>query len=232
MSCFSSSNEVKKEDMDSSFREAPMQPAVLHEEYQATQKLSQFGLQSQYFENAIKAGYLAWASCTDNDTPMYPGITFWNHIHRTLRENLIPIGWKKSDEGGYSRIVSPDENFAIAVSSACAGVGNVNYVPSTNPKGNCTIEIVEHHAVQLQLSNTVLESKPRTPRITTWFLLFYKDKDEIRMELSLPAVLSKDARIIGWYERVFLDSIPIDNIPLLNQRDFGEDIEVEVRKKA
>jgi hypothetical protein len=68
----------------------------------------------------------------------------------------------------------------------------------------------------------------------TWLLLHYLDEanGEIRLELSLPAVMDDGDFIVDWSRRVILAPIPIDQhlMELEEDRDLGAyDVEVEPR---
>ena len=209
-----------------------MKVAIKFEGHDAENRLKELGLTFEDLTTSLSAGYLARSSCTNNDVPMYPGITQFNHTVRMLRQRLIPRGWEKSDKGGYSRIISPCGKYAIAVSSGCDFTGKAEYAPSTrHPKGNCTEDIVKANCTQLNFfSDNSQSDEEESNTKTTLILLYYDDENEIRGELSLPEAI-QGGYITGWAERIILPIQKIDDFSILKEPDFGPEIEIEINKK-
>lgn len=209
---------------------------VIHfKEEESLDRLTSLGLNVEWLINALNLGYLGWASCTANDPLSYPGTTQVSLTIRGLRENLIPQGWLKCDRGNYPRIISPNQKMAIAVTSGCSNTGKPNALPSNrNPKGSCTIGVVETNSRQLNLAFPGQDLSPQEEEMNpklTWILLFYRDKEELRAELSLPAEMDKTGYIRSWVERIILPTQPLNNTPPVIP-EFGPDITIEVRKRA
>lgn len=195
--------------------------------------LATLGLRREPLVEAIRAGYLARASCTANDAPFYPAISQWNRTVRVLREKLLIEGWSKSDDGNYCVVISPDASIAIAAASGCENTGNPNLLPTTrSAKGPNTVDAVLVNAMQLHLPGIV--QPPRSEAVdgrVTWLLLFHCDERELRAELSLPASMGDDGRPNAWKERIILPAIPLDPILPDVAPDFGPDFEIDVKRR-
>jgi hypothetical protein len=73
---------------------------------------------------------------------------------------------------------------------------------------------------------------PESSDRVTWILLFYRDKEEIRAELSLPDSIGDDGHIDHWRERIILGAQPLDKDVLQIAPDFGPDPTIDVRRRA
>ncbi|BDV36692.1 hypothetical protein [Methylocystis iwaonis] len=196
--------------------------------------LAALGLTSDPIWNAIKGGLLARDSCTENDPPFFPGIFQWGRTVRILREETAPLGWSRSDEGNFCTAVEPEGKFAIAVASGCENTG---CKPPASPttrrrKGPSTADAVNTNA-QLSLfpEPAPAISASKSDR-ATWILLFYRDREEVRAELSLPDSIGDDGHIDGWRERIILGALPLDGNIIPVAPDFGPDPIIDVRRRA
>ncbi len=195
--------------------------------------LAALGLRLEPLLEAIRAGYLARASCTANDAPFYPALSQWNRTVRVLREKLLVEGWSKSDDGNYCVVISPDGSIAIAAASGCENTGNSTLLPTTkSAKGPNTVDAVLVNAMQLRFPGII--QSPRAEAVdgrVTWLLLFHCNERELRAELSLPASMGDDGRPNAWKERIILPTIPLDPILPDVAPDFGPDFEIDVKRR-
>lgn len=191
------------------------------------------GLTCDPLWNAIKGGLLARDSCTENDPPFFPGIFQWGRTVRTLREETAALGWSRSDEGNFCTAVEPDGRFAIAVASGCENTGRQHATPTTRRrKGPSTADAVNTNAQLCLFPEPPPAAKPTSSERATWVLLFYRDREEIRAELSLPDSIGDDGHIDGWRERIILGTQPLDKDVIPITPDFGPDPVIDVRRRA
>ncbi|MEJ0003786.1 MAG: hypothetical protein WDN30_09790 [Pararobbsia sp.] len=180
-------------------------------------RLAQLGLEEDRIAQIVKRGYVAFASCTPNDPPLYPGFSAWATMVRALREYLLPEGWERCDENNYSLVINPAGNVAIAVATGDDATGRADTQPTTkSSKGPSTVEAVISNQVQLDFGFPLIEV-PETMRPAsseeqrmTWILLVHRARGEVRCELSLPTSMGVDGRVDGWRERIILGAIPTD----------------------
>ena len=96
------------------------------------------------------------------------------------------------------------------MASRCAG--------TKYPKGPATIQAVVQNVTQLELGiydagGIVVGPTQTTAAPTTWMLLIARADAEVRGEVSLPAGIDDDGRVIVWQERILLPPLPLDRDP-------------------
>ena len=212
-----------------------MTPTTVHADpFDVRAALGRLGLTEAALRNAVLAGYAERAGCTANDAPIAPGFLQWNRTLRTLREQLVPLGWRASNEGQYATAVNEAGDVAVAVASGCAATGLPRQRPTTRSrKGASTISAVGRNYEQLELplpDPPFMLGRGPVGRVT-WVLLFHVDDREIRAELSLPVGMDEDGHIDRWRERIMLTRTPIDPAAL-PEPDRGPAVDVPVRRRA
>lgn len=192
-----------------------MNEAIRFEGRDAGQRLAQLGLEEERLLDAVRQGYVAFISCTQNHPPLIRGIWAWGETVRALRDYVLPLGWTRSDENNYSVVVEPSGRIAIAVATGDDGTGRTECTPSTKAsKGPSTADAVITNR-QMSLF-TEPESDPSPASVSeqvdervTWILLVCRSQDEVRCELSLPLSMGVDGKIDGWSERILLGPLPL-----------------------
>lgn len=214
--------------------------AALYTDYDATQnKLLSMGLTEDILLNVVRSGVLARRDCTPNHPPIYAGISAWANAVRTLREQLLPKDWTRTDEGNYSLVVHPSGNIAIALATGDENTGNSAATPMTkSPKGPSTRSAIAVNLSQMSLfqededlSSDFDSSNPESR--LTWLLLMARVGNKVKSELSLP--ISCDGKVNAWQERIILSDIDLDPntdifaTPIVPQMP---DIEIDIRRKS
>lgn len=205
------------------------------------QRLQSLGLDEESITDVVRRGYVAFASCTANDPPLFPGFSAWAAMVRALREYLLPQGWARSDENNYSLVISPTGEIAIAVATGDDATGRQDAEPSTkSSKGPSTVEAVATNQQQLDLP-FVFPAVPAPARPAseddqriTWILLVHRSQTEVRCELSLPTAMSADGKVNGWRERIILGAVPTDpeDVTITPPQPQLPDIEIDVKRRA
>ncbi|CAN7336205.1 hypothetical protein LJR029_005734 [Caballeronia sp. LjRoot29] len=204
-------------------------------------RLTQLGLNEVRLAEIVKRGYVAFASCTPNDPPLFPGFSAWATMVRGLREYLLPE-WQRSDENNYSLVVNSAGTVAIAVATGDDATGRADAQPTTkSSKGPSTADAVNSNQLQLDLVFPPAQVPPQArpghldvQRIT-WILLVHRAHGEVRCELSLPTSMGLDGRVDGWQERIILGAIPTDPAILEitpPSPPHQPDIDVDVKRRA
>lgn len=202
-------------------------------------RLAELGLSRELLVAAVTQGMMARSECTPNDPPLYAGFATWALTVRGLREVLSPqpYGWSRSDEGGYSLVISPNGKMAIAVATGDENTGNPAITPLTkSPKGPRTQSAIEVNQYQESLEgfeSAEITNDPHSDCVT-WILLQHYDqmRKEVLMELSLPTSIS--GKVDGWSERIILGALPFDSstvipVPVLPNLP---DIDIPLRRRA
>lgn len=210
-----------------------MHATVAHLPEEVNNRLNELGLSCALLHEALKMGHLARSTCTANDAPFFPALIQWDRTQRGLREQLIPLGWVKSDDNNYCTVVSPDKTLAIATASGCENTANPSLTPTTkSPKGPSTVDAVLANSNQSVFPFIPAPVVVANDGVITWILLYHYAGGEIRAELSLPASTGRDGRPNTWKERIILPSMSIE--PNLSdvEPDFGPDFNVDVIRRG
>jgi hypothetical protein len=207
---------------------------VVRVQQDATDRLAELGLDPTILRRAVEAGEMAGDACTDLDPPGFRGYTQWGVCTRELRLGLAPLGWTRVNRQNLPLAVSPDGLMCITVATGDPATGIENATPQTkNPRGRVTQAAIMENAGQLSLFDglerlhAVADSEPST---LTWILLFHRDGDVIRCELSLPRAWDQEGRPSAWAERIVLDPVGVVDRPTI-AADQGPEIDVEVERK-
>lgn len=202
---------------------------------QVRARLAAFGLMEEALSHAAQRWHLSWSSFTPNHPPIGVGISAWTEAVAALREQLLPLGWTRSDEKNYALVTHPDGSMAINVATGDIGTGQIDATPSNKaPKGISTADAISVNQQQLELDLPV----PDMPHVRgedgplTWFLLLHRAANEIRCELSLPSAMSADGRITRWEERIIISPIPLDEAEIEVEGPQGPDLDIDVKRKA
>lgn len=218
-----------------------MPASVRTELWEVVSRLNELGLKVGLLQDAVRRGYVASASCTENHPPLVRGILGWGEVVCALREYLIPLNWSASDESNYSVVINPTGRIAIAVATGDEGTGNPKAFPSTKSlKGPNTAAAVTLNQQQLTLDlfdNTarlrVAEPRPEPAEgRKTYLLLVYRGENELRCELSLPDQITEEGRVNGWSERIILDPISLDGEPLELTPSPQPDLDIDVKRRT
>jgi hypothetical protein len=204
-------------------------------EQEAVGRLGELGLSVEVLERVVRRADAEASTCTALDPPILEGLTRWGRTSRYLREELIPQGWTYDNPRLLARTIHPSGEFAIVVSTGDELTGLAGLLPTTRyRKGDATVAAV---AINEQLTFDFGDFDPGSvaaaaDALLTWFLLFYSDEDEFRVELSLPDGI-EDGRITSWAERIIVPPIPRDRPVLADPYDDGHDdhVVVEVSRR-
>ena len=169
-------------------------------------RLTQLGVNQEILRAGPVWGLRQAVQTTRHDPASFYGIMLWGKTVRHLRDRLVPNGWTIDNKSNYPTTVSPDGTTAIAVAAGDWRTGLRDETPSTrSEKGPATENIVRRNQMQF---HDLFPSFPAG--VQTWLLLhfFEEEKEEIRVELSLPSSIDGDGFVIEWRERLILDPVP------------------------
>lgn len=208
------------------------------ETWDVRHRLRDFGLTVEPLHAALKAGFLARASCTPYDPVTTPGTDAWSRTNRRLRELLVPHGWRQDDPSNVPLTINDEQAFALTATTGNDRTGLVGPDPHTKSrrKGNAMFAALERN--RRRGPDLFPESLPPALRLAeqtfqypTWTLLFRMTDDEIWCELSLPITL-EDGEIVDWAERILLSQPGIEPGDYSRSDDLGADFDVGVRRRA
>jgi hypothetical protein len=209
---------------------------------EVTDALAALGLTFEILRDAILAGETARDMCTANDPPSAAGFDAWARTVKRLREQLIVLGWSRSESDQLPLIISPSGTLAITVGTGDEGTGI--WTPDSSPKskypkGPATIAVVSRNRNQSEFwESNEEEAAVPNPTFQTWVLLRSRVEDTVYSELSLPDAIGGDGRIEEWAERIILMPISLDpsgDVSVPNSPaggGGGETIDVPVRRRG
>ena len=202
-------------------------------------RLKALGLTAEVLQHAAQRWYLTKISYTPNHPAFAIGIPAWMEAVVALREQLLPIGWRRSDENNHARVVHPDGSIAIGVMTGDGGTGVPEAKVSNKvPKGIRTVGAISTNQYQFEMPQLELPVPDMLPQICndrrplTWILLLHHATNEVRCELSLPAKISDGGHITQWQERIILPSVSLDQAEIKIAIPEGPDLDIDVKRKA
>lgn len=215
------------------------EPKVWADPVGTPQRLSQLRLTEAILLLAVEKGQTAWATCTKNHPPLQRGIMAWGEPICSLRESLIPEGWKRHDEGNQPFVINSDDSLAITVATGDEHTGYKDQNPSTkSSKGPQTEIVVTKNALAKSLFGDIRSERQRKIGTRqTWILLFYRDeeKSETRCELSLPSNITEEGYIDEWSERIILGTLPFGggaSVRIIDDSPLTPDINIAIKRRA
>lgn len=200
----------------------------------AHRRLMEIGVPIEPVIHAVRAGYDGRGLCTPNDPPFIPGTEAWRYVVRTLRDGLLPLGWRKADPGNYSIVSSDERTINIVVASADKFVQSLGTNPRTRSlKGLYTEAAIARNSVTYDLFPETIPENIRVAAASleypTWILMIYITDEEFRAELSFPAEI-EEKMIVSWKERIF---IPNDETIVIEENvEDDSDFDIPVRRRA
>ena len=172
-----------------------------------TARLNDLDLKREALLEAVRFGSTYAAECTLHDPRSMAGLVLWGKTVRKLRDQLIPGGWDVDNGQNYPRTVHPSRRWAIGVAPGDERTGIPDKTPSTrSERGPATRQVVSINQSSFAALSADFAKLDAALTRQTWLLLHYRDDDadEIRVELSLPAEMTREGFVIQWKERIIL----------------------------
>ncbi len=202
-----------------------------------TTRLAELGLTEEQLRRAVEIGDAQRQACTALHPAGLPGMVQWGWTTSGLREQLLPLGWRLSREGGLETVISPDDTIAIIVGMGDRGTGDeAAFLYSKYPRGpSGIIAVLENNTGQptFNFDGRVLCAGEYGLRRQTWMLLVHSTPEEIRCELAQPRKIDeRDYKIVEWFERIPLPTIQRDDGPHGGSADDEPDLDIDVKRRA
>jgi hypothetical protein len=218
-----------------------MNPAtqIYFEPFDVDERLSRLSLTRDPFDKAAKESFAAFASCTENHPPTFPGTLAWAEGNRSLRDSLRVVRWFRKNETNQPVVVNENGDTGVTVASGDKYTGIKDAFPSTaSAKGRQTRDGIKANQYTLAFieDTAAVVASARIPGRSTWIFLIYRDMErgQLRYELSLPRSMAEDGHIDDWSERIIFEPVPFEpnDIPRTGEDDGGQspEITVEIRK--
>jgi hypothetical protein len=204
----------------------------------AASRLAEIGVAMEALQRAIVDGHAKRITTTSNDAPQMPGTYAWAQTLRTLRDELLPRVWRKSDPGNFSLTINDKRKINIVVESGDRFTRKAHACPRTKAVKGLYIEAaaLRNRLETDMFPETVADELRRVAALLeyeTYILLIHITDDSYVAELSLPDVVEGN-QIVSWKERIFIPDTddPFGSREHLPSREDGAEIDVPVRRKA
>lgn len=199
-------------------------------------RLDELGLTESLLAEATRSGVEFVLGCTANDPDYLPGILGSGKITRALRDRLIPRGWKVAKVLNQPSTVNKTGTVSIVVAGGNDATGLIEQVLATrSAKGPATSQAISTNlqGSLADIDNSVPRLETVTPRLT-WMLLYFIDasREEVRIELSMPSLMDSSGYVCQWSERNILSPLPLNQEPLIDEEDFGDEAIAHVVRKT
>lgn len=193
---------------DSLFRR-PTSLVLKHPDQVADYMRSNIGVEVAVIEAAIDAGAADAAMVTTHNAASSYGYRFWDGLVASLRDQLVPRGWRSERPGQLEVVRRSDNRLQITGSLGDDSVGVESGDPNCrHDKGEATDAAVRVN--QLTLAGLSNGDPGWLPMLTWWVLYRFSGPAERRVtaEVSLPREGS-GGRITDWAVRLLLPTFDL-----------------------
>jgi hypothetical protein len=201
----------------------------IYEGPEAVARLTEMGLAAEDFVPALAdADADARRYQSDNDAKNASGMVRWARTVGLVRQKLSGKNWTREDPQNLPLIAAPSNDLVIIVTTGDEAIGDRLRNPKTQyPKGPATDSVVAadpgdgdtgdgqlsfmdllNDELGQEMSQVITEESVHRQ---VWFLLYHFDKQhtKLRAELSRPASMKPNARIVDWLERIMLGEVAL-----------------------
>lgn len=207
-------------------------------------RLAELNVPLAFLLEAVRRGQLAADFVTASHPVFYRGVVQYSETNGALREQFAELAWYFNDDDNIARVVSPDGRVILTAVSGNERTGLRQGPPAQTrrPRRSAGRRIVRRN-LQVELRELLPEDERR--RIDheivndglTWFLLFFRDSDIVRSELSLAHDVSEAGDLLEWSERLPLPDIDLldGSPPAAHSQDYDgpdSDVDVPVERRA
>ncbi|WP_131807605.1 hypothetical protein [Mycolicibacterium wolinskyi] len=186
---------------------------------------------------AIEAGDIGARSIGEHHPITGAGLTRWIQVVGMLRRRLASgRNWRGDNPRNRPISRHTSKPYTLSTVGGTDATGIVDHARgplAANKKGRATAEAVTGTLTLIEVDKLLPQARTfdaaTTPPSGNWFLVYYRDDEEIRVEISLPLGFS-EGQFTGWLVRVILDSWTPPE-PVTRPLDVGgQDVDFEVRE--
>lgn len=213
-------------------------PTVIIEPSEAPEFLAKIGIDIADIQEGLEAGEQAAGNTRSSAPVTAAGSRRWFDTTEVIRDHLsTKNGWKLDNPKGRPLSIHPSGKHILGIlgGDANTGILDPDVVPKANrKKGPATGESVNANQPALfyldgPSDETVREAVAGVPSEGHWFLLYYRDVEEIRCEISLPYPEFDGGQFHRWQYRVILPAIDKSTIDRSKIPDIGGgDVEFQI----
>jgi hypothetical protein len=208
---------------------APEAPCVVVMPDAAPGRLADLGLSADVLTDTVGQGDSRRKTKMAAQYPRnYPSIVAWAETLAELRRKLIrlQVGWESNNFANYETVYLIERSVSIAVAGGDKNTGTTGngHPKLARKRGPMTTDRVRKNVnprqfafdlgPQFEPREKAKKKQPADLGCQTWFLVVFADKDEVRLELSLPSGIGKDGVVSTWLERIILLPLPVSGAVL------------------
>jgi hypothetical protein len=204
-------------------------------------RLEELGVPYDAVTESVRIGYLRADFTTAAHPPTYPGTVVWGEITGEFRGRMALVEWGFDNTDNIPRSVSPDGRVVIVPvrGNDKTGIRNAHeHLSTRRRRGTAAVRIIrENTQYALQLDDAPMSRELTAALDGTWFLLYNRDGDVVRLELSYARAVDASGKLLEWAERLILPDIDLMGPPPSDDWRRGDDspdtdVDVPVSRRA
>lgn len=214
---------------------------VIPEPEGVLRRLTELGVPLEFLREAVRRGARSGDLVYASHPRFYQGVVVYAETNCGLRDQFATLAWTFNDDDNIPRVVSPDGRVVLTAVSGNerTGLRHGEHAQTRRPRRSAGLRIVRRNA-QLEIEEMLPEDqRGRSDGVVvnvgaTWFLLYYRDGDTVRSELSFAHGVSPTGNLLEWSERLPLPDIDLlDGPPPASRRGpDSPDVDVPVERRA
>lgn len=217
---------------------SPMPTPIMIDADDAADYLERMNISLPDLQESLERGEIAAGNTDENHPKTAAGFYRWSETNASIRRSHTSSGqWSRSNPSGRPLIESKEANYALIACGGDAATGTEAISNVARKKGPATEAAHRGQAPQMQLSlfvelpqasgQDVGIPDANQPPTGEWLLLYYRDKEDLRAEVSLPAGFN-DGFVTGWVVRVILPTTEMKDRATIPTDIGGGDVEFSI----
>lgn len=202
-------------------------------------RLAELGIPGDVLTESVRIGHNQGDFVTAAHPRTYQGVVVWGEVTASLRHRLSELGWTLDDEENIARVISPDGSVTVVAVSGNERTGlrnNHEKLNTRRPRGPAGVRIIKTNMqYELALDEEGV-TRARNDLVDnlggTWFLLYFREGDVVRSELSYAMAVAESGRLLRWKERLILPDIDLLGPEPEAVDDTPPDVDVPVSRRG
>lgn len=221
-------------------RPIPTSSPTIIDSADAPDYLERMGISLQALQQALGEGETAAGNTDDNHPVTAAGYYRWAETNASIRRSHTRDGqWTRRNPSGRPLIENNEADYALIACGGDAATGTKEMSNVARKKGPAMEAAHRGQTTQMELrlfvelkeksdQNAAMPSADQPPT-GEWILLYHRDKEELRAEVSLPAGFS-DGFVTDWVVRVILPTTDMKKRTQVPKDIGGGDVEFNIEE--
>lgn len=216
---------------------SPMPTPIVIDAADAASYLERMNIILPDLQTALGIGETAAGNVDDNHPVTAAGYYRWSETNASIRRSHISSGqWSRKNPSGRPLVENKEANYTLTACGGDAATGTEAMSNVARKKGPATEDA---HRGQVHQQLTLFLELPEAsrqddsipdadqPPTGEWLLLYHRDREEMRAEVSLPAGF-KGGFVTGWVVRVILPTTDMKDRTAIPTDIGGGDVEFNI----